>query len=50
MLEVPWPCTILFAFCLQIVTEQIDAMFLLVSKFKMVGMPLNVVHGQVRKT
>ena len=24
-------------------------MFLLVSKFKMVGMPLNVVHGRVQK-
>ena len=25
-------------------------MFLLVSKFKMVGMPLNVVHGRVQKS
>ena len=36
-------------FCSQIVTEKINAMFLLVSKFKMIGMLLNVVHGQVHK-
>ena len=36
-------------FCLQIVTEYINGMFLLVSKFKMIGMLLNVVHSQVQK-
>ena len=37
-------------FCLQIVTEcQVNAMFLLVSKLKITGMLLNVVHGQVQK-
>ena len=37
------------SFCLQVVTEQINAMFLLVSKFKMIGMLLHVVLGQVQK-
>ena len=37
-----------FVFCSKIVTEFINAMFLLVSKLKMIGMLLNVVHGQVR--
>ena len=41
MLEAPWPCTIL-CFCSQIVTEQVNAIFPLVSKFKMIGMPLTV--------
>ena len=37
--------------CSQIVTEQINATFLLVvSKFKMIGMLLNVVHGKVQKS
>ena len=31
-------------------TEQINAMFLLVSKFKMIGMLLNVMRGQVQKS
>ena len=31
-------------------TEYIYAMFLLVSNFKMIGMLLNVVHGQVQKS
>ena len=31
------------------VTEQINAKFLLVSKIKIMGMLLNVVHGQVQK-
>ena len=31
-------------------TGLINAMFLLVSKFKMTGMPLNVVPGQVQKS
>ena len=44
MLEAP------FVFCSQIVTEYINAMFLLVSKFKMIGMLLNVLHGQVPET
>ena len=39
-----------FVFCSQIVTEQINAMFLLVSKLKMIGMLLNVVHAQVQKS
>ena len=39
-----------FVFCSQIVTEWINAMSLLVSKFKMIGMLLNVVHGQVQKS
>ena len=30
--------------------KKINAMFLLVSKFKMIGMVLNVVHGQVQKS
>ena len=34
----------------KIMTEQINAMFLLVSKFKMIGMLLNVVHGYVQKS
>ena len=34
-------------FSRQIVTKYINAMFLLVSNFKMIGMLLNVVHGQV---
>ena len=33
----------------QIVTEWISAMFLLVRKFKMIGMVLNLVQGQVQK-
>ena len=37
------------AFCSQIVTEWIKAMFLLVSEFKMIRVRLNVVHGQVQK-
>ena len=38
-------------FCSQIVTEYINAMFLLVSKFKiMIAMLLNLVHGQVHKS
>ena len=49
MLEAPWSCAIL-CFLLQIVTEYINAMFLLVSNFKMIGMLLNVVHGQVPET
>ena len=32
-----------------IVTEYINAMFLLVSKFKMIRMLLNVVQGKVQK-
>ena len=47
-LEAPLPCTI-FVFCSQIVNEWINTMFLLVSKFKMIVMLLNVVHGQVQK-
>ena len=39
-----------FAFCSQIVTEKINPMFVLVSNFKMIGMLLNVVHGQVQKS
>ena len=39
-----------FVFCSQIVTEYINAMFLLVSKFKMIGMLLNVVQNQVQKS
>ena len=39
-----------FVFCSQIVTESINAKCLLVSKFKMIRMPLNVVHGQVQKS
>ena len=31
-------------------TELINAMFPLVSKFKMIGMLLNVVHGQVQNS
>ena len=31
-------------------TEQINAMFLLVYNFKIIGMLLNVVHGQVPKS
>ena len=31
-------------------TEYINAIFLLVSKFKMIGMVLNVVHGQVQES
>ena len=34
----------------QIVTEEINAMFLLVSNFKIIGMLLNVVHGQVQRS
>ena len=37
-------------FCSQIVTEEVNAMFPLVSKFKMIGMLLKVVHGQVQKS
>ena len=38
-------------FCSQIVTEYINAMFLLVIKFKiMIAMLLNLVHGQVQKS
>ena len=29
-------------------TEQMNAMFLLVNNFKMIGMLLNVVHGQIK--
>ena len=36
-------------FCSQILTELINAMFLLVINFKMIGMLLNVLHGQVQK-
>ena len=47
----PWPRTIL-CFCSQIVTEYINAMSLLVSKFKMIRMLLimKVVRGQVQKS
>ena len=38
-----------FVFCWQIATEQINATFLLVSKIKMMGMLLNIVHRQVHK-
>ena len=31
-------------------TEKISVMFLLVNNFKMIGMLLNVVHGQVEKS
>ena len=37
-------------FCSQIVTEKNNAVFLLVSKFKIIGMLLNIVHGQVQKS
>ena len=37
-------------FCSQIVTEYINAMFLLVSKFKMIGMLFNLAYGQVQKS
>ena len=37
-------------FCSQIVTEYINAMSLFVSKFKVIGMVLNLVHGQVQKS
>ena len=37
-------------FCSQIVTEKNNAMFLLVSKFKTIGMLLNIVYGQVQKS
>ena len=30
--------------------EEINAMFLLVKNFQMIGMLLNVVHGQVQKS
>ena len=36
-----------FVFCSQIVTELINSVFLLVNKFKVIKMLLNVVHGQV---
>ena len=39
---------LLNVFCSQILTEEIHAMFLLVSKFKMIGMLLNVAHSQVQ--
>ena len=39
-----------FVFCSQIVTEQINAMFPLVGRLKMIGMLLNVAHGQVQKS
>ena len=39
-----------FVFCPQIVTVQINATFLLVTMFKMIGMLLNVVRGQVQKS
>ena len=39
-----------FVFCSQIITELINAVFLLVSNFKMIGMQLNVVYGQVQKS
>ena len=44
MLEAVWPCTILCFLFTNSVTEYINAMFLLVIKFKMMGMQLNVVH------
>ena len=31
-------------------TEYVNAMFLLVNNFKMIGMLLNVVYGQVQKS
>ena len=40
-------CAQSFVFCLQIVTEWINAMFLLVNKFKTIGIPL--VQGQVQR-
>ena len=39
-----------FVLSSQIVTEEINAMFLLVSNFKIIGMLLNVVHGQVQRS
>ena len=38
-----------FVFCWQIVTEYINATFLLVNTIKMIGILLNVVHFQVDK-
>ena len=35
--EAPWLCTQIFEFCSQIVTDYINATFLLVSKIKMLG-------------
>ena len=49
LLEAPWPCTTALCFVHKL-TELINAMFLLVSKFKMIGMLLNVVHGQVQNS
>ena len=46
--KLPYRVQSLF-FCSQIVNEWINTMFLLVSKFKMIVMLLNVVHGQVQK-
>ena len=46
--KLPYRVQSLF-FCFQIVNEWINTMFLLVSKFKMIVMLLNVVHGQVQK-
>ena len=39
-----------FVLSSQIVTEEINAMFLLVSNFKIIGLLLNVVHGQVQRS
>ena len=39
-----------FVSCSQIVTDRNNAMFLLVSKFKMIGMLLNVVHVRFQKS
>ena len=46
--KLPYRVQSLF-FCSQIVNEWINTMFLLVSKFKMIVMLLNAVHGQVQK-
>ena len=46
--KLPYRVQSLF-FCSQIVNEWINTMFLLVSKFKMIVMLLNVLHGQVQK-
>ena len=46
--KLPYRVQSLF-FCSQIVNEWINTMFLLVSKFKVIVMLLNVMHGQVQK-
>ena len=50
MLEAPERAQSFVYFCCQIVTEWINAIFLLISKFKMIGMLLSFVHGQLQKS